>query len=125
MITMSASAMSERSLFSEPETPALTISQAAKRLFTSRGTIYRLIRLGELQAWAIPGGNPRVRQDDVDALVKRFDAVNGTGSGKPPRQGHGGRKAKVPGSASRAAKVADRVFGAGGGGGGKRKRVKS
>lgn len=59
----------------------LTLAETCERLSLSRGTVYALIRRGELPSLKI-GRAHRVREADLDALIAdRLAATSGTGGG--------------------------------------------
>ena len=53
-----------------PNTPALSVSEAAEYLRISRSSVYRLFSTGELRARKI-GKRTLVRREDADALLAR------------------------------------------------------
>jgi excisionase family DNA binding protein len=49
----------------------LTSAEAAKMLRVSHSTITRYVRLGLLDAVRLPSGHYRIRQEDVERLLRR------------------------------------------------------
>ena len=56
----------------------LTVAEVAKRLRVRQETVRRYIKDGSLKALTLPGGDYRVRESDVEALLhRRTEVTNG------------------------------------------------
>lgn len=56
---------------SQPTTYTLSRVDAGRILGCSRQMVARLIAAGHLSQYRIPGGHPRLRRDEVEALAAR------------------------------------------------------
>ena len=54
----------------------LSTGQAAKLLGVHRSTVLRYIEEGKLRAQVLPGGQHRVRREDVEALLRSRDETD-------------------------------------------------